>query len=146
MSDNDYSESSAYADFLKSHSHVELNTMTNTVDPYKPLSPGEIRDSINNTEDPVDLNLDAPFPSTGGNNDYYVVDVDEPIREEHEPYTAECGDIILALDMSFHEGEIFKGLWRKCAQRLGNGKPDNTPKRDAEKIKYAADILLRRES
>lgn len=83
---------------------------------------------------------------TGGNNSYYVVDIVKPIRPEHKPYTAECGDIIEALGMTFNEGCIFKALWRSCAERtLGLKKPGSTDGQalyDAEKSVYYANRIV----
>lgn len=70
--------------------------------------------------------------SSGGNNDYWVLKIDKPKRLQ--PYTCECEDIIEAFEMTFQEGEAFKAIWRKCADRLGNGKPGDNPLRNAEKV------------
>ena len=75
-----------------------------------------------------------PAQSSGGDNDYWLVEVFNPKRLD--PYTAECEDIIEALEMTFQEGEAFKAIWRKCADRLGNGKPGDTPLRNAEKVSH----------
>jgi len=76
----------------------------------------------------------AKHTSSGSNNDYWLLYIKNPKRLT--PYTAECEDIIEALDMSFQEGEAFKAIWRKAGQRLGKGKPGNTALRDAEKIAH----------
>lgn len=66
--------------------------------------------------------------------DYYLCPVANPHRAE-EPYVAECGDIIEALDMSFNEACAFKAIWRKAAERtLGLKKAGNDARRDAEKV------------
>ena len=52
---------------------------------------------------------------SGGDVNYYVVEILEPKRLI--PYTAECEDIIEALNMTFSEGNVFKALWRSCASR-----------------------------
>ncbi len=79
---------------------------------------------------------------TGGNNSYYIVEIPKPIRPEHPPYIAECGDIIEALGMSFNTGCIFKALWRSsAAETLGLTKPGTGAGQalyDAEKILYYA--------
>lgn len=78
-------------------------------------------------------------PSGGGKltgNHYYTVDVSDPIDPEVKPYTAECADIIEALDMTFNEGEAFKALWRLAASRQGRGKPGNKPQYDADKVAH----------
>jgi len=72
--------------------------------------------------------------SSGGDNDYWLVKVPDPKRLD--PYEAECEDIIEALDMTFAEGNAFKAIWRKCADRQGNGKPGDNPLRNAQKVRY----------
>lgn len=67
---------------------------------------------------------------------YYRVRVMEPVSNEVAPYTAECADIIEALDMTFNEGEAFKALWRLAAARQGRGKPGNKPQYDADKVAH----------
>ena len=69
-------------------------------------------------------------------NHYYRVDVRQPISDELQPYSAECADIIEALEMSFNEGEAFKALWRLAAARQGNGKPNANPVYDADKVAH----------
>jgi len=54
---------------------------------------------------------------TGGKVSYYEVPIEHPTREGRDPYTAECNDIIEALEMNFAEGEAFKALWRRAAAR-----------------------------
>ena len=74
---------------------------------------------------------------SGGNVNYYLVEVKEPKRLE--PYTAECEDIIEALGMTFSEGCAFKALWRSCAARtLGLHKEgqDAEGVYDADKVVY----------
>lgn len=67
---------------------------------------------------------------------YYRVRVDAPISDEVDPYTAECSDIIEALNMTFNEGEAFKALWRLAASRQGRGKPGSKAQYDADKIAH----------
>ncbi|MCK4821873.1 hypothetical protein KA005_39270, partial [bacterium] len=55
---------------------------------------------------------------TGGSSSYYLTHVANPTTLP-EPYDAECNDIIEALDMTFAEGNAFKGIWRSCAARQG---------------------------
>ena len=74
----------------------------------------------------------------GGLNDYYLVRITHPQREEQPPYQAECEDIIEALGLTFDEGNIFKAIWRNANARLGNGKAGETDKRSAEKILHYA--------
>ena len=54
---------------------------------------------------------------TGGKTSYYEVDVLAPTASKRSPYTAECNDIIEALNMTFAEGEAFKAIWRRAASR-----------------------------
>lgn len=74
---------------------------------------------------------------SGGNNDYYLVKIDEPKRLA--PYEAECEDIIEVLQMTFAEGCAFKAIWRSCAARaLGKLKPGAKEDGiyDAQKVAY----------
>ena len=73
--------------------------------------------------------------NSGDDVNYYLCPVPHPKRLD--PYTAECEDIIEALDMTFAEGSAFKSIWRSCAERtLGLKKAGNTSIRDAEKVIY----------
>lgn len=72
--------------------------------------------------------------SSGGDNDYWVVHIDDPKRLV--PYSAECEDLIEKFKFTFAEGEAFKALWRKGQANLGNGKPGDNPLRNAEKVAY----------
>ena len=72
--------------------------------------------------------------SSGRDNDYWLVDIKDPKRLD--PYTVECEDLIEALEMTFQEGEAFKAIFRKCKARLGEGKPGDTPLRNAEKVAH----------
>lgn len=83
---------------------------------------------------------------TGGSSSYYRVKVDTPTTEGTAPYTAECNDIIEALDMNYAEGNVLKALWRRCAARQGKlkkGYTDGTY--DAEKIVFFGDRILNSE-
>lgn len=80
---------------------------------------------------------------TGGRNNYYLVQVEYPQREEQAPYQAECEDIILALGLTFDEGCLFKALWRRANARKGNGKPGTKDLYDAEKMVHYAGRILR---
>lgn len=76
--------------------------------------------------------------NSGGDVDYYRVFIADPKRSE--AYMAECEDIIEALGMTFHEGNAFKSVWRKAAQRtLGHLKRGNDQHgiRDSEKVAHA---------
>lgn len=80
---------------------------------------------------------------SGGDVNYYVVDITEPKR--FAPYKAECEDIIEALGMTFAEGNAFKAIWRSCAAReLGLTKEgqDVHGVYDAEKVVYAGQRML----
>ena len=73
--------------------------------------------------------------NSGGDVNYYRAKITHPKRGE--PYEAECEDIIAKLNLNFQEGEAFKAIWRKGAQRtLGIGKAGNTELRDAEKMAH----------
>lgn len=82
---------------------------------------------------------------SGGFNNYYLVEVKHPQRENQEPYMAECEDIIQALGMTFDEGCAFKALWRNAAARMGNGKPGNKAVYDAEKMVHYTNRILNKE-
>lgn len=77
---------------------------------------------------------------TGGNTNYYLIDISNPKRLE--PYVVEVEDIIEALDMSFAEGTVLKSLIRLCQLRKNLGKPGSSPLYESQKIKYYADRLL----
>lgn len=72
--------------------------------------------------------------SSGGDNDYWIASITHPKRLE--PYDAECEDLIEHFQMSFQEGEAFKALWRKGQARIGNGKPGDSPLRNAQKVRH----------
>jgi len=74
---------------------------------------------------------------SGKNVNYYLVDIPTPKRLA--PYSAECEDIIEALNMTFAEGCAFKAIWRSCAARtLGKQKKgqDVHGVYDAQKVEY----------
>lgn len=81
-------------------------------------------------------------PLTGGSSSYYIVGVQYPTTPDTEPYYAECNDIIESLGMTFAEGNVFKAIWRRAADRQGNGKLHTTSKYDAEKIVFFANRIL----
>lgn len=72
--------------------------------------------------------------SSGGDNDYWVADVTEPKRLA--PYQAECEDLIELFQFNFAEGNAFKALWRMGIARIKDGKPGDTPLRNAQKVAY----------
>jgi hypothetical protein len=83
----------------------------------------------------------------GGRTNYYLVQVPNPQRETQPAYTAECEDIIDALNLTFDEANIFKEIWRSANARSGNGKPGHGSLYGAQKIvHYAKRILRKREN
>jgi hypothetical protein len=83
---------------------------------------------------------------TGGFVNYYLSRVDFPQREEQPAYTAECEDIIEALQLNPDEANIFKEIWRGANARLHNGKLGHTALYGAEKILHYAKRIHRRMS
>lgn len=82
--------------------------------------------------------------ASGGRNNYYLVHVSHPQREDQGPYRAECEDIIEALELNPDEANIFKEIWRSANARKDNGKPGHTALYGAEKIVHYAGRILRR--
>jgi hypothetical protein len=73
---------------------------------------------------------------TGGSVSYYKVKVSDPLSGNLS-YTAECNDIIEALQMNFAEGNAFKAIWRSCSARQGLVKRGYTDGvYDAEKVVF----------
>lgn len=92
----------------------------------------------------VPTKVDDPI-YTGGSSGYYTVKVVSTTTPYALPYTAECNDIIEALGMNFAEGNAFKALWRRAAQRtLGlrkaGAKDDGLY--DAEKVEFFGKRLV----
>lgn len=81
---------------------------------------------------------------TGGNVNYYLVNVAYPQREDQVAYQAECDDIADALDLTPDEKDIFKEIWRSANARKHNGKPGHSALYGAEKIVHRAARILRR--
>lgn len=82
---------------------------------------------------------------TGGSVDYYQVPVKNPTTAGRPSYIAECNDIIEALGMNYAEGNAFKAIWRRAAQRtLGlrkaGAKDDGLY--DAEKVAFFGNRLV----
>lgn len=76
---------------------------------------------------------------TGGSVSYYTVQVQNPTTASNPSYVAECNDIIEALGMNYAEGNAFKALWRRAAQRnLGKRKAGakDDGLYDAEKVEF----------
>lgn len=82
---------------------------------------------------------------SGGSCSYYIVNVLWP-WDNKAAYVAECGEIAEALEMTPHEANVFKEVWRKAAARQGKRKKGNNALRSAEKIKFFADRILQTES
>lgn len=80
---------------------------------------------------------------SGGSVSYYVVEVKHPIHRD--PYTAECMDIMEALELTSHEANIFKCIWRRAAERQGKKKKGNNALYDAEKMAFFANRILQLE-
>lgn len=78
---------------------------------------------------------------TGGSVNYYRCHVAEPTSRDITPYTAECNDIIEALDMTPAMANIFKAVWRMAASIQGMKKKGLTLVYDAEKTKFFAHRL-----
>ena len=81
--------------------------------------------------------------SSGGDNDYWVATITEPKRLE--PYRAECEDLIEHFQFSFAEGNAFKALWRMGMDRAAEGKPGDTPLRNAQKVAYYGQRMVVKE-
>lgn len=85
----------------------------------------------------------APKPQlTGGDVNYYVIDITDPKRLE--PCQVEVDDINHALDMRFDEGTVWKSLVRFCKLRMDAGKPGSSFTYEAEKIVYYGILILKR--
>jgi hypothetical protein len=99
-------------------------------------------------DDEMTTYFDIPIctqPLSGGSNDYYKVQVSSP-TSGGDAYTAECNDIIEALQMTYAEGNAFKALWRHALARRGIGKQGNTQKYEAEKVEFFAKRLVEQAS
>lgn len=83
---------------------------------------------------------------TGSSVSYYKVVINNP-TSEGEPYTAECNDIIEALNMSYAEGNIFKAVWRRCAARnlFMKKRGYDSGLYDAEKIVFFGNRIVKEE-
>lgn len=89
--------------------------------------------------------VSEPNPTSGGGRtNYYLVRITYPQREEQPAYTAECEDIIEALELNFDEANIFKEIWRTANARKGNAKQGQNDIRAAEKIYHYAGRILKR--
>lgn len=90
------------------------------------------------------ISIDSDQEHTGGSVNYYKVEVKTPTTFD-QPYWAECNDLIEALDMNYAEGNAFKAIWRRCAERQGKKKKGNNTYYDAEKILFFAQRILEQE-
>lgn len=82
---------------------------------------------------------------SGGSSDYYKVEITNTTTPFTLGYTAECNDIIEALGMNFAEGNAFKAIWRRAAQRtLGKRKAGakDDGLYDAEKVEFFGKRLV----
>lgn len=116
------------------YSFVE-NTQESSVEPYEYCEAfGSVSSNkVENTKE-----------HTGKSVNYYRLTVEEPTSEDIESYTAECNDIIEGLNMTYAEANVFKAIWRKCAEReLGLGKEGNNQVYDAEKMVFFSDRTLK---
>jgi hypothetical protein len=85
-----------------------------------------------------------PVKLTGGSAGYYKVRVERP-TSGGEPYTAECNDIIEALNMEYDVANAFKAAWRVAALRQGRGKPgQDSAVYDGEKIVFFGQRIIER--
>lgn len=91
--------------------------------------------------------MEKTLENSGGRVSYYLVRVEHPQREDQPAYTAECEDIIEALQLPFDEANIFKEIWRTANERIhGAGKEGNNPLRAAQKMAHYSVRILRRET
>lgn len=81
---------------------------------------------------------------SGGSNLYYRVQIDSPTSPDLPAYTAECNDIIEALNLNFAEGNILKALWRIAAYRQKRQEKTD-PYYDAEKIVFFGKRVLKQQ-
>lgn len=99
-----------------------------------PVFKGEIVGKLGRTS----LKDSSKPEDSGGSCDYYKVLIENPTTAE-EQYTAECNDVIEALDMTYAEANMFKEIWRSAAARtLGKLKAGHNEVRGAEKIEFFA--------
>ena len=79
---------------------------------------------------------------TGGSVSYYSVRVTSP-TSGGDAYTAECNDIIEALNLNYAEGNALKAIWRMAAARMGKSKQGYTDGLyDAEKVEFFGNRLV----
>ena len=78
---------------------------------------------------------------TGGSSSYYKIEIKHPTTLP-EAYWTECNDIIEALEMNYAEGNAFKAIWRRAAERQGRGKPGTSLLYDSEKVVFFGKRLV----
>jgi hypothetical protein len=111
-----------------------------------PKAVGMRRVDLDNPQPYNPLGAQAVPEHTGFSVNYYKVEIKCPTTKGIEPYMAECNDIIEALGMTYAEGNVFKAIWRRCAQRtLGKKKQGNDSLYDAEKGVFFAERVLEQE-
>lgn len=92
----------------------------------------------------MEKKIEAEKELHAGRVNYYLCPVYHPQRENQVPYTAECEDIIEALQMNPDEANVFKELWRGANARLNNGKMGHTPLYGAQKLVHYTGRIHRR--
>lgn len=81
---------------------------------------------------------------TGASTNYYKTRVDFfSTFSDHKPTIVECEDMIIALELTFQEANIFKEIWRTAMARKGVRKVGHTAIYAAEKIANYANLNLR---
>lgn len=100
------------------------------------------KDEMSDQETAAPAQVEAEY--TGGSVSYYRVHVQAPTSPDLAPYTAECNDIIEALQMNYAEGNAFKAIWRRAAaQNLGLAKKGYSDGLyDAEKTEFFGGRLV----
>lgn len=89
--------------------------------------------------------LKGELENSGFNVNYYSVEIKHPKREGKAPYTFEVEDLIEAMDLTFHEGNVLKSLIRSVNERNhGQQKKGSDYVRDAEKMVHSSKEELRR--
>ena len=81
------------------------------------------------------------FENSGVSCNYYTIKVEKPCHMPN-PYHAECIDIMESLDMTPHEANIFKEVWRMAAARQGRKKKGHSYLRGAEKLVFFSNRIL----
>jgi len=82
---------------------------------------------------------------TGGSSSYYRIRINYPTTSSNIPYSAECNDIIEALELTYAEANVMKAVWRIAAERQGKKKKGNNSIYDAEKIVFFGPRILIKE-